>query len=247
MKSLLSAFILLVFLHLIAAVGFVGWLKATDRLDADRVQRVVSIFKPTLGAEATALARVKAVEEEAMAARDELARLDRAGRGPQTLEAQLASNRADDNYDRHRLERLKAETAAIRTRLEQDKGAIARDLEELKAREAAFQQRVDRRTKDLQSDDFRRAVASLEQLPSKQAKGVLQSYVDAGQDDLAVDYLAAMQMRKSAGVLKAFKSKEELLVAAHLIEKLRTRSDAAARAASVSSTDPQTTQPEPTL
>lgn len=243
MKSLLSAFILLLLIHLIGAVGFVGWLQASDRLDGERVQRAIEVFSPTRAAEAAAMSEAQAAEASAMAARDELARLDRAGRGPQTLAAQLAANHNDDRFARLRLERLKEETQAIRTRLDQDKAAITRDLENLKKREADFAQRVARRTEALQSEDFRRAVASLEALPPKQVKGVIDAYMDAGEGDLAVDYLAAMQIRKSAGVLKAFKAEEDLPRAALLIEKLRTRSEAAARAAA----NNNPLAPEPTL
>lgn len=242
MKSLLSAFILLLLIHLIAGVGFVGWLKASDRLDGDRVQRVVEVFRPTRAQEAAAQSEAEAAEAQAAAARDELARLDRAGRGPQTLAAQLAANRNDDRFAQLRLERLKDETEAIRTRLDQDKAAITRDLEDLRQREAEFAERVARRSAELQSEDFKRAVASLEQLPPRQAKGVIDAYLEAGDEDLAVDYLAAMQLRKSAGVLKAFKAEEDLPRAARLIDKLRTRSDAAARAAA----DPPSPT-EPTL
>ncbi len=243
MKALLAAFILLILIHLIAAVGFVGWLKASDRLDGERVQRVVEMFRPTLTAEAAAQSEAAAAEAAAVAARDELARLDRAGRGPQTLAEQLAANRDEDRFDRLRLESLKDEAAAIRTRLAQDKAAIGRDLEDLKQREAAFAQRVARRTAELQDEDFRRAVASLEALPPKQAKGVIDAYVDAGEEGVVVDYLAAMQPRKSASVLKAFKAEEDLPRAAWLIEKLRTRSEVAARAA-VNTPPPPT---DPTL
>ena len=124
MKSLLSAFILLLLIHLIAAVGFVGWLKASDRLDGERLQRVVDVFTPTRAAESAAMVEAEAAEAKAAAARDELARLERAGRGPQTLAEQLAGNRDDDRFARLRLERLKDETQAIRTRLDQDKACL---------------------------------------------------------------------------------------------------------------------------
>jgi len=113
----------------------------------------------------------------------------------------------------------------------------------LATREAEFARRVANRSAELQNEDFRRAVASLESLPPKQAKAVIDAYVEAGEGDLAVDYLAMMQLRKSAGVLKAFKAEEDLPRAAWLIEKIRTRSEAAARAATNDNPPPT----EPTL
>ena len=231
MRSLLSAFIVLLLIHLIAATGFVGWLAASDRLNGERLAATVDLYRPTITARARTLAEAQAAEDRAAAVADELARLERAARGPKTLAQRLASNRADEAFDRLRLERLAAERDAIFTRLEQDKAAIAADRADLEAREAAFQRRVATRTAELQGEDFRRAVDSLQSLPPKQAKGVVQQYLDRGEEAVAVDYLAAMPLRKSGAILKAFKGDADLPAAAGLIERLRTRSDAARAAA----------------
>ena len=223
MKSLLSAFIILVFLHLIAAVGFVGWLGATDRVNGERIQRVVDVFTPTVAQEQQNKADAEAAAAEAEAVRQQLVRLESVADGPKTLEDRLMENFEDDEFDLHRLERLNAETEAIRRRLDQDKQLIAKEWTELQQREAAFEELVARRTEGMQQDDFKRAVKTLEQLPAKQAKEMVQQYIADGQIDDAVDYLAAMQLRKSAGVLKAFKSEEDIPQAAELLKKLRDR------------------------
>ena len=75
----------------------------------------------------------------------------------------------------------------------------------------------------MQDEDFKRAVKTLEQLPARQAKDVVQQMLGQGKLDQAVDYLAAMQLRKSAGVLKAFKSEAEVVQVTRLIEQLRLR------------------------
>lgn len=223
MKSLLAAFIILVFLHLIAAVGFVGWLGATDRVNGERLQRVVDVFMPTIAQEDQTQAEAEVAAAEAESVRQQLVRLVSVADGPKTLEDRLMENFEDDEFDLHRLERLNAETEAIRRRLDQDKQLIAKELTELEARQAAFDELVARRTAVMQNEDFTRAVKTLEQLPPKQAKQMVQEYIAAGQIDEAVDYLAAMQLRKSAGVLKAFKADEDIPQAAELLQKLRDR------------------------
>jgi len=222
-KVLLAAFIVLVFLHLIAAVGFVGWLGATDRVNAERLQAVVDTFTPTIAEQAQTRAEVEAAAAEAEAVRQQLVRLESVADGPKTLEDRLMQNFEDDEFDLHRLERLNAETEAIRRRLDQDKQLIAQELAELETRQAAFDEMIARRTAVMQQEDFKRAVKTLEQLPPKQAKLMVQEYIAAGQIDDAVDYLAAMQLRKSAGVLKAFKAEEDIPQAAELLQKLRDR------------------------
>lgn len=223
MKVLLSAFIVLVFLHLIAAVGFVGWLKASDRLDGERVQKVVDLFTPTLAQEAQTRAEVEAAAAQAQEVRKQLVQLENVSDGPRTVEDRLLENFENDEFDLHRLERLNAETEAIRRRLDQDKQIIAQQFADLERREAEFAEHVARRTAVLKEEDFRRAVKTLEQLPPKQAKQVILEYIKHGKIDDAVDYLAAMQLRKSASVLKAFKADEEIPFAAQLLHKLRER------------------------
>ena len=223
MKSLLAAFIILLLLHLILAVGFVGWLGASDRLDGERVQRVVEMFRPTLAEERAAAAAAEVAQAQAAATRDQLMRLESVADGPQTLEQRLMQNFEADEVDLHRLERLNAETQAIRRRLEQDKKLIADQLAELQAQQAEFDELVEQRTNAMQDEDFRRAVQTLEQLPAKQAKEMVQQYMARGEVDVVVDYLAAMQLRKSAAVLKAFKSPEEIPQATLLLEQLRLR------------------------
>lgn len=223
MKSLLSAFLILLLLHVMAAIGFVGWLSASDRLNRERVQLVVDAFKPTVAEEMKRRDEAEKAAAKAAEARDQLMRLEAVASGPMTLEDRLMKNFEADEIDLHRLERLHAETDAIRTRLEQDKAIIAQQLAELEAKQQAFDDMVASRTAEMQDEDFKRAVNTLEQLPPKQAKGVIQQYVADGKLEEAVDYLASMQLRKSAGILKAFKDEAEVPQVTQLLEQLRTR------------------------
>lgn len=223
MRSLLSAFLILLLLHVMAAIGFVGWLSASDRLNRERVEQVVSMFTPTVAEEAKRREEADQAEAKAAEARDQLMRLEAVASGPMTLEDRLMKNFEADEIDLHRLERLHAETDAIRTRLEQDKAIIDQQLAELQAKQEAFDEMVANRTAEMQDEDFKRAVSTLEQLPPKQAKGVIQQYVADGKLEEAVDYLASMQLRKSAGILKAFKDQAEVPEVTQLIEQLRTR------------------------
>jgi hypothetical protein len=219
----LSMFLILLLIHLLAAVGFVGWLGASDRMNGQRIQEVVEVFRPTLAEEAEVEAEAEAAQRQAEAARDQLIRLNRVAVGPQTIEDRLAENFESDEFDLHRLERLNAETEAIRRRLAQDKQLIAKQLAELEAKQAAFDELVEQRTAAMADEDFKRAVDTLEQLPARQAKQMVQQYMAQGKIEEVVDYLAAMQLRKSAGVLKEFKAPQEIGQAAQLLEQLRLR------------------------
>jgi len=183
----------------------------------------VDLFTPTLAEQAQVEAEVELAASDAAKARDQLMRLNSVAKGPMTVEDRLLENFEADEFDLHRLERLNAETRAIRERLAQDKEIIAKELTALEARQAKFDELVAERTSAMQDEDFNRAVKTLEQLPPKQAKGVMQQYMAQGKTDDAVNYLAAMQLRKSASILKAFKSEEEIPQVAKLLEQLRDR------------------------
>ena len=223
MRSLASALILLILLHVLGAVGFVGYLAATDRLSQERIDAAVELFTPTVREQAEREAEVEAATAQAEAARDQLMRLERVADGPQSVEERLQENFEADEVSLHRLERLKAETEAIRRRLDQDKALLERQTAELEAEREAFEATVDERAGQMQDEDFARAVKTLEQLPARQAKEVVQQILGQGKLDVAVDYLAAMQLRKSAGVLKAFKTEAEVAQVTRLIEELRLR------------------------
>ena len=72
-------------------------------------------------------------------------------------------------------------------------------------------------------EDFKKAVGLLEALKPKQAKQILQDMLQDGKELEAVEYLAAMKMRKAAGVLGQFKQNQEIAQATMLVERLRQR------------------------
>ena len=71
-------------------------------------------------------------------------------------------------------------------------------------------------------EQFLQAVKQLEQLPAKQAKGVLEQLLADKNVDQAVAYLDAMSPRAAAKVLREFKSGPDLALATELLERLRT-------------------------
>ena len=223
MKMLLSMFLILLLVHLLAAVGFVAWLGASDRLNSQRVQEAVDLFRPTIAQQEQSEADAQLAAEKAAEARDQLILLNQTALGPKSIEDRLTENFEADEFDLHRLERLNAETEAIRRRLEQDKSLIAKQVAELEAKQAAFDELVRQRTEAMADEDFNRAVKTLEQLPAKQAAEMAKQYVAQGKTDEVVDYLAAMQLRKSAGILKSLKAPDEVALAAQLLEQLRLR------------------------
>ncbi|MEM1099445.1 MAG: hypothetical protein AAGH92_11740 [Planctomycetota bacterium] len=223
MKTIASVIVLLVAIHLLGvAAGFV-WLSATNRLDRDRFDRVVDVFRLTVDQEAALEAERERNEAEALAIQQQLIRMEDVADGPQSLEDRLARKLEGDDFAMHRLARMQQESGAIEQRLAQDRAFVEGELERLAQERQAFEAEKERYATQMQDEDFRRAVQTLEQLKGRQAKEMLQVLLDRDQQQLVVDYLAAMNLRKSAGILKEFKGTEEAVQAMDIVEALRER------------------------
>lgn len=223
MKAVGWAILVLLILHLLAAVGFVGWLAATDRLDADRVTRVVDLFKLTIEEEAARKAEAERLTAEAQEIARNAARLESIAQGPQTLQDRLAMEEQADELAIHRLERLHQETQDLRGQIERAKQLLSDQKAQLDQERAAFNAFVEANTQRMLDEDFQQAVAMYEQVRPRQAKQMFQTLLDQDKMDDVVNYLAAMELRKAAGVLKEFKAPEEIPQATMLIQKLRDR------------------------
>ncbi len=231
MRTIATVIVLLVTAHLFAATTGFLWLAASDRLNRDRVEAVVDLFKPTITAQAQNEAEQERLANEAAAQQAQLIRMEEVANGPQSLEDRLAQKLQGDDFALHRLARMQEESSAIQTRLDQDRAYVDAQLNRLETERAAFEQAKLEHAELMQQADFKQAVKMLEQLKGRQAKTMLQNLLADGQMDLVVDYLAAMNLRKSAGVLKEFRTPEEAAVAMQILENLRKRG--------VDMTDPQ--------
>jgi len=227
-KALVSAVIVVVLVHLLAAGGFVGWLAASDRISGQRVRDAVAVFRPTIADEKADAEEAARVEAEAAAVAADAARREAVADGPQTLTERLALKAEASQLAEHEVERLLRERADLTRRMAGAREQVEQMRAELEADRAAFEQRVEAWTDRQQEDDFRQAVKLAEQLPPKQAKAMLRELIDAGETDRAIDYLAAMNQRKAAVVLSQFKDEDEVATATALIEGLRQRSEAIA-------------------
>ena len=222
-RNLAAVIVLLVAAHLLLLSGGFVWLAASDRLSADRAGAVVDVFRVPVSVQAVRDAEAEAAAADARAIQEELQRMEEVADGPKDLGNRLMEKLLHDDLAVHRLERLQEEGAAVRTRLAQDRAYVEEALARLDRERAAFEAAVAKQQDKMADQDFLRAVETLEQLKAAQAKDVVRELVATGGFDQAVDYLAAMDLRKSAGILKQFKGEQEAAEAAVLIEAIRTR------------------------
>lgn len=220
MKSALVALCVLAVANILAVLGFVGWLKATDRLSPARIELVRQIFAPTLKQEK---AKQDEAEAKAAAEKKEAAQAARLARPAVTSEMELAARLETTEMDRQRQQRLRDEIGQLQKAI----GAKLDELDRLKAQVAQARQEFEemtRKTRELATDQqFKKSLGVLETMKPSQAKTALQEVMGGEEGkERAVAYLNAMDEGVRSKILQEF-IKDEPKVAAELLEALRTR------------------------
>lgn len=200
-----------------------GWLYWSGRLDKARVERVYELFRPTIDAERQKIAEERKAEEEAQAKAAEAARLKSVSQGPVTLGDRLQTEQQADAIALERVERLQSDIRSLQQQIAMAKGLLTRQREELEAEKKQLALAATQTRNQVAEENFRQTVQMYEQLKPKQTKDMFRNLLSEGQRDQVVEYLASMQLRKAAAVLKEFKTPEEIALATELVERLRSR------------------------
>jgi len=222
-KALGIAVVIVLIVNLLAMLGVVGWLGATDRLNRERIDAVVAMFEPTIAEEQAAAEDAAKAAESAEAEAREEARLASAATGVPSLDERLRTRNVSEDLLSEAMARMRAERQAIERRLNTSEQVITKLRDELEAERERFTDFVENQRAQQLDEDFKQAVSFYEQLTAKQAKASFEQLVAAGEEDEVIDYLAAMQMRKAGAVLREFKTPEEVALATQLLSRLRDR------------------------
>lgn len=214
-------FVLLI--NALALIGFGVWLYADGRLDRDRVDQVVNLFSMKVADEAAAKQVEEAKKQRDAEAAREAARLERVADGPAQLAQKIAEDQEKDEIALQRLERLKRDIQDLQRTNELARRLLVDERAKLDVERKAFQDALAAETKNREDKDFKQAVSMYEQLRAKQAKEMFQQLMAQKKSDQVLEYLAAMQMRKAAAVLKEFKTPAEVAQATELVQRLRER------------------------
>lgn len=204
--------------NLLAIIGFVGWLVASDRMNLDRVQQLREIIAPTV---AQQRAEERAAEQQREAERARLEEQGDLGALPLSAADRLNLLREVDEVSRQRFERMERETRDLQRQLRDE-------LESIATERAAFEQvrsEFERRRKEIEelegSRQFKRALQLYETSKSDVAANMFQSLIDQGQERDVVSYLNAMKPMAARKVIEVFEGRDPVL-AARLLEGVRT-------------------------
>lgn len=219
MKSVWNVVSVVAVANLLALLGLVAWLGASDRLDADRLRAIRRALAPTISHE-----RVEAEAAAARAAQEAAAAavLAKVGSPPVNAAERLNLKLEQSDVDRQKLARFQKEIDDLRRALLLERAQFERDRAAFEATRAAFDDER-RRIAEIEGDaQFQKTLTTLEQLKPDKAKLALQQLLDAGGEDQVVAYLNGMQDRVRTKVIDEFLA-SDAKVAAGLLERIRTR------------------------
>lgn len=213
MKSLWSVVSFLAVVHLLALILFLGWLYGTDRLSVERVRNVRELFAMTMTDE-------KMQKEEQEQAPEE-------NQENESSMFQMSSTRQIElltDVQRQELmatQRMKDESEMHSRQFSLLNQKIALEREEFETERRRWEEATGADRERKTNEQFAQTVSQYESLPAKQGKQILIELINSGSREQAVAYLDAMKPRAASKILKEFKSPEEIILAAELLEELR--------------------------
>lgn len=213
MKSLWSVVSFLAVVHLLALLGFLGWMYGSDRLSLERVRTVRELFAMTMTDE-----KMQKEEQE----RDSTVNPER-----DSSMFQMSSTRQIElltDVQRQELlatQRMKDESEMHARQFSLLNQKIASEREEFEEERRRWEEATGADRERKTNEQFTQTVIQYESLPAKQGKQVLIELINSGNREQAVAYLDAMKPRATSKILKEFKSPEEIILAAELLEELR--------------------------
>ncbi len=218
MKSIGLVVAVVAVANLLALAGFVAWLKASDRIDSDRVRRIREILSVTVGEEVAAKDAADVQAKAQAKAESEAARLVVP---PETAAEKIAASTDADDAQLLAVVRRRRELDDVMRAIERQRADLDARSAAVKADRAAFdaeRKKIEQVTSDAQ---FKKALATLEAQKPADARNVLEALISEGKGAQAVSYLSAMEERVRSKVLAEF-AKADGRVAADLLEQLRT-------------------------
>ncbi len=223
MKTLWNIVTILLVAHLLLLVGGGLWLWQSGRLDKARVKQTIAMFSTTLTEEQAKAKEAESAAVETQRQKEEAARLTSVSQGSRSPEDRIMADDRDEELLHQRLQRLERERQDLLRQIDMAKSALAKERKELDGKRDEFEKKVTQEINKRKDEDFQLAVQMYEQVRPKQGKEMMQQLIAEGKTDQVVEYLAAMQLRKAASILKEFKTPAEVAQAAELVQQLRKR------------------------
>lgn len=213
--------------NLLAIVGYVGWLAGTGRLDRDRIVAIRAMLAEPIAQEKARLEEEAKVREAALAQEREAAR---PAVLPIRADERLRLKLEMSDIDRQRLLALRREVEDLRAGLMRERAMVEAERAAFEAQKADFEATTARLASIEGSAQFKKSVATLNELPAREGIAILlellgpgaASELDPFGAERVVSYLDAVKPDVRAAIFAQL-AKDNPALAAELLERLRTR------------------------
>jgi flagellar motility protein MotE (MotC chaperone) len=202
--------------HLFALAAFAGWLLADGRLNGDRLERIREMFGERVVDEQ---ARLEAEASELAAAEASAAAAARLKGVPIPASALIEEDLAATAYVAQVGLRQTRAIEDLRRSLWRERDDLDKEWERLHGEQALFQEYLARLVETTGTEQFKKAISTLEGQKPKDAAAWLESLLAEGDMDEVVSYLNEMEERARNKIFAEF----DPALAADLLERLRTR------------------------
>lgn len=225
MKKIWTMISVMAVANMLALMGFVGWLQATDRLDLQRVRDMRSLYTETL----TEQLDREQLEADQLAEAEkakELAAEEALGGEPIDSADWLRINWELREQNSERLERLRRDVEDLKRTLADARAKLNADIEAFEKMKEAFDAERDRIARIEGDVQFKKAVSTYATLkPAAAVRMMIQMMGQTPADGTdgtvqVVSYLNAMDERKRSSIIGEFEKTDPAL-AADLLERLR--------------------------
>ena len=198
-KLILTVLIVLLAVHSLALVGFLGYGAATGRFDQQKRNQYLATWRGEI-LEPPTIEEIDQTEQEAPQQASARIKADQRDREILSREMQL--------HDQH-LRDKQVTIDAAQSKLE-------KDIEKLRIQEDEFAARIAEHNEKAQNEDFKKALKIISQMKSKYVKDDFMKMDDSD----VIRYLAAMKADTATNILNQFKTPDEKVKRIRLIKML---------------------------
>lgn len=219
MRTLWTAISVIAVANLMAIVLLGGWLYSSERLSIDRLRSVVDVMDEPIAAEAARLDR-----EASEAGADAASQAGLASLGPPLSSSEAVALKIESSeMDEQRIRRLRREIDDLRRTLRLERSVLDEERESFETERAEFFA-LRERLRDIEgAEQFQKALVVLSQMKAADAKTTLATLLADDQREEVISYLNGLEDRKRTAVFTQFVKDGEQVVAADLLEAIRTR------------------------
>ena len=206
----------------VVLLGF-ALLAGTDRLNRERVDQAIDIFRMTIAEQTDLEEQQLAAAKKADTELEEVMRLQQAKNGSKSFNDYLNENQSATEIAMARYARFNREIKDLERRMTANKLVIEQEKKKIKEERDALEADRLKYAEGNKDADFQRMIEMFDQLKPKQTKEIMQQMLYENKLNDVVDCLNAMTSRKSASIIKEFKTPEEIVQAKAILERIRTR------------------------